>query len=61
MVNFKELAEFRVFSKIVGFLCLVGIFYMFMTQSAMLGEETIKNVVFMVVGGAVTVLFGSKD
>lgn len=61
MVEFKTLAEYRVFSKIVGFIVLLGAFYMMTEQSAMLGQETMKNILFMVVGGAVTVLFGSKD
>ena len=57
----KTLGEIRFFGKIMGSLVLLGTFYLIMEQSQTLGAETIKNILFMVVGGAVTVLFGSKD
>lgn len=58
LTNIKELSEIHFFGKIVAFICLLGVFYLIMTQPQALGAENIINIVYMVLGGALGVLFG---
>jgi len=56
-----KLGEIRFFSKIVALLILLGIFVIIRTQPQALGAGTIENIVYMLVGGVVALLFNTKD
>jgi hypothetical protein len=51
-----QLADIKFFSKIMAFIVLIGIFYLILENKV--DEETMRNIVYMLVGGIVGLLFG---